>query len=219
MEAGEDFHPRFSPHKKVYEYRIGRSRIPDPLKRLYCFPFSFPLSLSEMRLAAEELVGEHDFRSFANPDSQVLMHGGAAVRTLYELSLREEGEELILHFEGSGFLYHMIRILTGTLLEIGSGRRRAAEIPATASGRTRACRRGEGPQAGRLHRSRKGALPPGALLRGRFPFAGGKSQRGRAKIKGSAEMSCRARNSHAEVFGSGKEIRHRDCFAVCHPHP
>lgn len=129
IEAEEDFHPRFSPHKKVYEYRIDRSRIPDPLKRLYCFSFSFPLSLSEMRLAAKELVGEHDFRSFANPDSQVLMHGGDAVRTLYELSLREEGEELILHFEGSGFLYHMIRILTGTLLEIGSGRRRAAEIP------------------------------------------------------------------------------------------
>lgn len=141
-EVPEHFHPRFTPHEKHYLYRIDRSRIPLPERRLYCYAFSFPLDLAAMRRAAAYLEGEHDFRSFVNPDSQVFRHGGDAVRTIYAIRIEEESTpgqagELVFRISGSGFLYHMIRILVGTLLEVGRGRRCPEEMPEILSARDR----------------------------------------------------------------------------------
>ena len=127
-EVSMDFHPRFVPHEKCYEYRIDNGRVANPLTRLYAYHYTYPLDLERMRAAARELVGVHDFTSFVNPDSQVFEHGGDAVREIYSIDILEEGTQLVIRIRGNGFLYHMIRIIVGTLLVIGNGRRAPADI-------------------------------------------------------------------------------------------
>lgn len=127
-EVSMDFHPRFVPHEKCYEYRIDHGRVANPLTRLYAYHYTYPLDLERMRAAARELVGVHDFTSFVNPDSQVFEHGGDAVREIYSVDILEEGTQLVIRIRGNGFLYHMIRIIVGTLLVIGNGRRAPEDI-------------------------------------------------------------------------------------------
>ena len=127
-EVSMDFHPRFMPHEKCYEYRIDHGRVANPLTRLYAYNYTYPLDLERMRAAARELVGVHDFTSFVNPDSQVFEHGGDAVREIYSIDILKEGTQLVIRIRGNGFLYHMIRIIVGTLLVIGNGRRAPEDI-------------------------------------------------------------------------------------------
>ena len=127
-EVSMDFHPRFVPHEKCYEYRIDHGRVANPLTRLYAYNYTYPLDLERMRAAARELVGVHDFTSFVNPDSQVFEHGGDAVREIYSIDILKEGSQLVIRIRGNGFLYHMIRIIVGTLLVIGNGRRAPEDI-------------------------------------------------------------------------------------------
>lgn len=127
-EVSMDFHPRFVPHEKCYEYRIDHGRVANPLTRLYAYNYTYPLDLERMRAAARELVGIHDFTSFVNPDSQVFEHGGDAIREIYSIDILEEGSQLVIRIRGNGFLYHMIRIIVGTLLVIGNGRRAPEDI-------------------------------------------------------------------------------------------
>ena len=127
-EVSMDFHPRFVPHEKCYEYRIDNGRVANPLTRLYAYHYTYPLDLERMRAAARELVGVHDFTSFVNPDSQVFEHGGDAVREIYSIDILEGGTQLVIRIRGNGFLYHMIRIIVGTLLVIGNGRRAPEDI-------------------------------------------------------------------------------------------
>lgn len=129
-EVPPEFHPRFTAHTKTYLYQIDNNRIPDPLQRLYRYHYSYPLDLARMQEAAEYLVGEHDFTSFVNPDSQVFEHNGDAVRTIYEISVTGSADgSVAFRISGNGFLYHMIRIIVGTLLQVGTGRRRPEDIP------------------------------------------------------------------------------------------
>ena len=128
VEVSMDFHPRFVPHEKCYEYRIDCGRVANPLTRLYAYNYTYPLDLERMRTAARELVGVHDFTSFVNPDSQVFEHGGDAIREIYSIDILEEGSQLVIRIRGNGFLYHMIRIIVGTLLVIGNGRRAPEDI-------------------------------------------------------------------------------------------
>lgn len=127
-EVSMDFHPRFVPHEKCYEYRIDHGRVANPLTRLYAYNYTYPLDLERMQAAARELVGVHDFTSFVNPDSQVFEHGGDAIREIYSIDILEEGSQLVIRIRGNGFLYHMIRIIVGTLLVIGNGRRAPEDI-------------------------------------------------------------------------------------------
>ena len=127
-EVSMDFHPRFVPHEKCYEYRIDHGRVANPLTRLYAYNYTYPLDLERMRAAARELVGVHDFTSFVNPDSQVFEHGGDAIREIYSIDILKEGSQLVIRIRGNGFLYHMIRIIVGTLLVIGNGRRAPEDI-------------------------------------------------------------------------------------------
>lgn len=131
-EVPMHFHPRYDAHDKSYRYLVDRRRVPYPDRARYCAPCSFPLHLPEMRSAAVLLTGTHDFRSFVNPDSQVLEHGGDSVRTIRAIRIEEQeaGEELAFYFQGDGFLYHQIRIMVGTLLEVGRGRYQASEMEA-----------------------------------------------------------------------------------------
>ena len=119
------FHARLSCREKTYLYRIWNSEAPNVFQRRYQAVVPEPLDLDAMRAAAALLCGRHDFAAFCT------QRGGkkSTVRDLKNIELRLEGEELQLYFTGDGFLYNMVRILTGTLLEVGLGRRRPEEIP------------------------------------------------------------------------------------------
>ena len=114
-EVAADFHPRRCKSKKTYEYHILNADFPNPLKRLYAYFTYTPLNVEKMRQAAAYLVGEHDFVSFCSAGSQA----ETTVRTIYELTVERSGEEIVIRVTGSGFLYNMVRIIAGTLMEAG----------------------------------------------------------------------------------------------------
>lgn len=120
-QVADDFHPRRCESRKTYEYRILNTRIPIPQKRLYAHWTYYDLDVERMRLAAKYLVGEHDFKSFCSVNTQA----ESTVRTIYELQVERAGnapEEIVIRVTGNGFLYNMVRIIAGTLIEAGRGR-------------------------------------------------------------------------------------------------
>lgn len=118
-EVPADWHPRRCESRKTYEYRIYRGEFPMPVKRLYSHFTYHALNVGKMQEAAACLVGEHDFRSFCQTGAQV----ESTVRTVYSVELEEQGAELVIRICGNGFLYNMVRIIAGTLLEVGQGKR------------------------------------------------------------------------------------------------
>ena len=123
-EAAPRFHARLSCREKTYVYRVWNSEEPHVFERRYVYRFPAPLELDAMRTAADLLLGEHDFSAFcANRHMKK-----SAVRTIHSIVLERDGGELRLRYTGNGFLYNMVRILTGTLLEVGSGQRSAQSV-------------------------------------------------------------------------------------------
>lgn len=118
-EVAPDWHPRYCESRKTYEYRIYRGEFPMPVKRLYSHFTYRPLDVESMRQAAHYLVGEHDFKSFCQTGAQV----ESTVRTIFSLEVEEQGAELVIRVCGNGFLYNMVRIIAGTLMEVGQGKR------------------------------------------------------------------------------------------------
>lgn len=116
-EVPRDFHPRKANCVKTYEYRIWNHRFENPVKRLYDYFVFLPLDVEKMRAAAACLVGEHDFRSFASSGSQA----EETVRRIYSLEVLKQDCEIILRICGDGFLYNMVRIIAGTLIQAGIG--------------------------------------------------------------------------------------------------
>lgn len=125
-EVEADWHPRRCESRKTYEYRIYRGEFPMPVKRLYSYFTYHDLDVESMRRGAAFLEGEHDFRSFCQTGSQA----ESTVRTVYSVEVEEQGEELVIRVCGNGFLYNMVRIIAGTLLEVGRGRRRPEDVAA-----------------------------------------------------------------------------------------
>lgn len=132
-EVAADFHPRRCRSRKTYEYRILNSRFPLPTKRLYSYFTYVPLDVEKMSRAAAFLVGEHDFASFCAAASTA----ETTVRTIYELSVEKEGKEILIRVCGSGFLYNMVRIIAGTLMEAGRGRMEPEEMEKILGARSR----------------------------------------------------------------------------------
>lgn len=118
-EVSPDWHPRYVKSRKTYEYRICRGEFPIPLKRLYSYFIYVRLDVDKMRAAAAYLEGEHDFKSFCQTGAQV----ESTVRTIYSLQVEEQEADLVIRVCGNGFLYNMVRIIAGTLLEVGQGKR------------------------------------------------------------------------------------------------
>ena len=133
IDAPTGFHARFHAKGKVYRYRISRSPVASPFDRMYSWHVPWALDLDAMRAAASELAGRHDFASFQASGTTIT----ATTRNLERLELIESGTELHLIAEGEGFLRHMVRIMTGTLVEIGSGQRAAGSMPAVLAARSR----------------------------------------------------------------------------------
>ncbi len=124
-EVHPRFHARLSAREKTYCYRIWNSESPNVFKRRYLYRFSQSLDLQAMEKAAGYLLGEHDFSAFCgNPRMKK-----STVRTIFRLDILQEGEEVRIVITGNGFLQNMVRILVGTLLEVGQGTRSAESIP------------------------------------------------------------------------------------------
>lgn len=124
-EVDPEFHARFSSHGKRYVYRIRNGAQPDLFRRNFCYQIRERLDEAAMRRAADSIVGEHDFRCFMAAGGQEME---TTVRTVYDLSVTREGDEVSLSIAGNGFLYNMVRIITGTLAEVGLGKRRPEEL-------------------------------------------------------------------------------------------
>lgn len=116
-QVPDDFHPRHCNTKKTYEYRIYMGKYENPIGRQYAHFVYVPLDIAKMQKAASYLVGEHDFKSFCVAKAQVL----TTVRTIYDILVQKEGDYLTIRVSGGGFLFNMVRIIVGTLLEIGRG--------------------------------------------------------------------------------------------------
>lgn len=132
--APDRFHARLSAVEKTYVYRVWNSEQPDVFGRRFRTRVPQPLDHAAMEAAAVKLLGTHDFMAFcANKHMKK-----SSVRTLHRLELVREGEELRFELTADGFLYHMVRIIVGTLLEVGMGKRPADSIPALFDSRSRA---------------------------------------------------------------------------------
>lgn len=126
QEVPERFHSRLNAKGKTYRYRIWNSPLPCVFERRYVYELPQRLDLDAMRAAASCFVGKHDFKAFtSNKKSRK-----STVRTIDAIQLEKVGNELVLTYSGDGFLYHMVRILTGTLIEVGLGQRSPASVGA-----------------------------------------------------------------------------------------
>lgn len=114
----DDWHPRYRNTVKTYEYRILNRVHPDPLSRRTEMHYYYPLDADKMNRAASYLVGEHDFASFCAAGTSAK----STIRTIYRAEVKREGDRVIFSVTGNGFLYNMVRIIAGTLLEIGGGK-------------------------------------------------------------------------------------------------
>jgi tRNA pseudouridine38-40 synthase len=126
-EASPDFHARYHVRSKIYEYRIWNHPYRSPLMAGRAYHVPFRLDVARMRQAAKALVGRHDFRSFTSP-SAIKKEKISYVRTIRQYCIKKEGDLIRIRVEADGFLYHMIRNMVGTLLEVGRGKRSPASI-------------------------------------------------------------------------------------------
>lgn len=125
QEVDERFHSRYNAKHKTYRYIINNSKTGTAIYRNleYCYPFE--LDATKMKQAAKYFEGEHDFKAFKSSGTS----GKNSVRTIYKAQVNKEGERIIIELTGNGFLYNMVRIIAGTLLDVGIGKIKPEEIP------------------------------------------------------------------------------------------
>ena len=124
-DASPRFHARLNAKEKTYQYRIWNSENPCVFDRRYVAVMPEALDLNAMRTAAEYLCGEHDFSAFCG-NAKIKK---STVRFIRSIDIKVIGDEIRLYFTGNGFLHNMVRILVGTLVEVGRGERTADSIP------------------------------------------------------------------------------------------
>jgi tRNA pseudouridine38-40 synthase len=131
--VSDDFHARYSAKSKVYSYTIYNAPFPSPLMRRYSYFYPHIIDVEAMREAAKAFVGVHDFAAFRASGYSVK----SSVRNIMRLEVRKASNAITIEIEADGFLYNMVRIIAGTLLEVGSGKRAPEEIPLVISSRKR----------------------------------------------------------------------------------
>ena len=124
-EKPPEFHARFDAKGKTYIYKINNTEMIDIFQRNYVYHVAEPLDTDAMRQAARLLTGTHDFKSFEASGSTPRE---STVRTIYRMDLLQDGDMLELHVTGDGFLYNMVRILTGTLVDVGRDKLRPQQM-------------------------------------------------------------------------------------------
>ena len=130
-EAPERFHARLHARGKRYVYRIRNSEVPDVFRQRYEYTVAEPLDRAAMEAAAAALTGTRDYRPFCASKRTKK----STVRTVDEIRVTRRGDEIEIAFHGNGFLYNMVRILTGTILEAGLGRLDPGDIPEIFAGK------------------------------------------------------------------------------------
>ena len=116
-EVEPDFHPRYCDSEKTYEYRILNRRFPVPTERLYSYFYHYRLDEKKMREATSYLIGRHDFASFCGTGAQVK----STVRTITGIEVERDGDMITIRISGEGCLFNMVRIIAGTLIQVGNG--------------------------------------------------------------------------------------------------
>lgn len=114
-EVPEEFHSRYNCHSKTYNYVIDNSEQGTAIYRNLSYHISKKLNVEKMRKAILYLIGEHDFSSFKSSGTS----SKSSVRTIYDAKVEKDGEKIIISLTGNGFLYNMVRIISGTLVEVG----------------------------------------------------------------------------------------------------
>lgn len=117
--ASERFHARYNALFKRYSYTIDNGFFPDPFSLKFAYALSESLNIEAMKEASQHLIGEHDFKAFTSLKSK----SKSTLRTIKTIDIEKKGSIIILTYVGNGFLPHMVRILTGTLIEVGLGKR------------------------------------------------------------------------------------------------
>lgn len=126
------FHGRYNAVRKHYRYVVDMREKPDVFRRKYACHYPQELDVEAMEQAAGQLVGTHDFTTFTDDKSEK-----SKTRTIHKIDIQKEGNLLFIDFYGDGFLYHMVRILSGTLLQIGTGEKCVADVSRMLSSKER----------------------------------------------------------------------------------
>jgi len=132
----EGFHARYAAHTKTYLYRIHNSPIDSPFDARYYTRVPKRLDEARMQQAAAHFVGTHDFLALCAAGSSAAAHGDT-VRTVTACGVTRRGDDVEISVTADGYLYNMVRILAGTLCEVGAGRTEPGDIPAILAGRDR----------------------------------------------------------------------------------
>ncbi len=145
-EIGLDFNARHHSDGKRYRYQIFRHRFPNPLQGHLQWEVKGDLNVDNMREAGQCLLGDHDFSAFRASDCQAL----STVRSMHEIRVEEHATHLEIVVVGNAFLKNMVRIITGTLVEVGLGQKTVEQIPGILNGRVRAAAGRTAPARGLL---------------------------------------------------------------------
>ncbi|MCM3762350.1 tRNA pseudouridine(38-40) synthase TruA [Alkalihalobacillus oceani] len=132
--VADDFHTRYDSVRKHYRYRVLNRKERDVFRRNLAFFVPYEMDLDLIRAGAAHLLGTHDFSSFCVTNADVK----SKVRTLHTLEVNRQGDEIVFDLIGDGFLHNMVRIIVGTLLEVGGGRRAPEDIVRIRDARNRA---------------------------------------------------------------------------------
>lgn len=150
-EVPKDFHPRFQKTSKTYEYFILNTDFNNPLLRHMSYHYRKYLDDKKMNDGIKYLIGKHDFTSFAAAGSQTRTF----VRTIFEAGVKRDGDLIQIEITGDGFLYNMVRIIVGTLVEVGNGKREPIDIEKILEGKNRALAGSTAPANGLILRDIK----------------------------------------------------------------
>lgn len=124
-EVDENFHSRFNCKKKTYRYVIDNSKYGSAIYRNISYHMPIKLNVEDMKKAIKYFEGEHDFKAFKSSGTS----SKSSVRTIYRAEIITEGDNIAIDLTGNGFLYNMVRIIAGTLVDVGLGKIKPDDIP------------------------------------------------------------------------------------------
>ncbi len=124
-EVEENFHSRYNCKRKTYRYIINNSAYGSAIYRSLEYHMPIKLDIAKMKQAIKYFEGEHDFKAFKSSGTS----SKSSIRTIYKATLKTEGDRIIIELTGNGFLYNMVRIISGTLVDVGLGKIKPEEIP------------------------------------------------------------------------------------------
>jgi tRNA pseudouridine38-40 synthase len=122
--VAERFHARYNVKSKTYVYIINNNKFRDVFNRKYTYHLAEKLNLTEMRSASEVLIGSHDFQSFTNSRNS----DKSTIRTINYLNIIEKDGLVEIEVNGNGFLWNMVRVIVGTLIEVGKGNLKPIDV-------------------------------------------------------------------------------------------